>query len=425
MTAALAHDVIRVTRGWSTEEEEEYVRQYVLEVTAHEVGHTLGLRHNFIASARYDVETLVDWTEDHQRVGTSVMDYNPPVIADEGKTQGPYLPIVAGTYDHHAIEYGYRVYESPEAEAEGLEGLASQWADPDLMFATDEDAGFGGANMDPRVSRYDFSSDPLAFLGRNVELTHVLWENLGGLVEDGESYWTLRNAFDRSWRAFATAGMVAGKTIGGVYQSRAHQGDEGGGLPFQPVPAAEQRRALTLVAEQLWAPGTYTLPDGLLAKLQFNQIGDLEWSNFSAPRQDYPLHEMVAQVQRVPLDLMFHPARLARMVDLAEMTEDTLSVEELFVTIRGAIWSDVGRGAIDSHRRDLQLAHVAHLGALVLGKSEGAPSDAVSLARLELAELQALSARMAIRTGDRTSKAHLMRIRDEVAKVLGAEIALD
>ena len=421
--AGFGYDLVASTRGWTSAEEEEYVRQYVAEVAAHEVGHTLGLRHNFLASGRYDMETLLDWTEDHQAIGTSVMDYNPPVIAPEGNTQGPYLPAQVGPYDRHAIEFGYRVWADAEAEAAGLAALATQGDDPDLLFATDEDAGFSGAHMDPRVSLYDFSSDPLDWFEYNIHLVDVLWENLAGLAEEGDNYNAVRSGFDRTWRQYVLGGLVAAKHVGGLYQGRSHVGDENSRLPFTPVSAEEQRRALAFLGEHIWAAGTFDLPEGLLARLQMDQIEDLEWSRYLATRQDYPLHEVVAAVQAAPLDMLFDPARLNRMVDITAMADDAFTIDELFKTLRKSIWSELSlRGPIDSHRRVLQQAHLDHLVATSLHQNPGAPADAVSLARAELRELLALCRRAAPRMSDRTSRAHLERIGAEITQVLEAEV---
>ncbi len=426
MAAGFGYDLIGATRGWSSEEEEEYVRQYVAEVTAHEVGHTLGLRHNFLASGRYDMETLLDWTEDHLAIGTSVMDYNPPVIAPEGKTQGPYLPMEAGPYDKHVIEFGYRVYADAEAEAAGLEALAAQQANPDYRYATDEDAGFYGANLDPRVSRYDFSSDPLAWFEYQISLVDTLWENLADLAVEGGDYLAVRSGFDRTWRQYVLGGLVAAKTVGGMYQHRSYVGDEAGELPFVPVSADEQRRAVAFLGEHIWSSGTFDLPDDLQAMLQMDQIGDMEWSRFSADRQDYPLHAMVASVQAAPLDMLFDPARLHRMVDLTAMTDDAYTIDELFSSLRKTIWSELSlRGPIDSHRRMLQQSHVDRLVATALHQNMGAPVDAVSLARLELKELERLCKRSAPRMTDRTSRAHLERVAAEIGQVLSASVEWD
>ncbi len=423
MAAGFAYDAVAATRGWSSEEEEEYVRQYVAEVTAHEVGHTLGLRHNFLASGRYDLDTLTDWTQDHQGIGTSVMDYNPPVLAREGGAQGPFLPMEAGTYDRHVIEYGYTVYDSDEAEVAGLEAIASRQADPDYAYATDEDAGFYGANLDPRVSRYDFSSDPLAWFEYNIGLVGVLWENLDELAAAGGDYLAVRSGFDRTWRNYVLGGLVAAKTVGGMYQHRSHVGDEGGALPFVPVPADEQRRALAFLDEHIWAPGTFDLPDNLQAMLQMDQLGDLEWSRFTAERQDYPLHEVIGAVQAAPLDMLFHPARLNRMVDITKMDADAFTVDDLFTTLRKSIWSELSlRGPIESHRRVLQQTHVDRLTTLALHQVPNAPADAISLARLELRELERLCKRAAPRMSDRTSRAHLERMAAEIDAVLSAAV---
>jgi len=423
MAAGFAYDLVGATRGWSSEEEQEYVRQYVAEVSAHEVGHTLGLRHNFLASGRYDMETLLDWTEDHLATATSVMDYNPPVIAPEGQSQGPYLPMAVGSYDRHAVEYGYRVFADADAEAAGLQALAAKGALPDYAFSTDEDAGFWGAHLDPRVSRYDYSSEPLAWFAYNISLVDRLWENLGELAVQGGDYNAVRSGFDRTWRNYVLGGLVAAKHIGGLYQDRSHVGDEGGALPFTPVSAADQRAALDFLADEIWAPGTFDLPADLQAMLQMDQLGDLEWSRFTAYRQDYPLHEVVAQVQGAPLAMLFDPARLSRMVDVSVMTDDTLSIDELFSTLRKTIWSELSlRGPIDSHRRTLQQSHVDHLVATALHQNPGAPADAVSLARLELTELQRLCKRAAPRMSERTSRAHLERLAAEIGQVLDATV---
>ena len=135
--------------------------------------------------------------------------------------------------------------------------------------------------------------------------------------------------------------------------------------------------------------------------------------------------EMVAMIQAIPLDMIFDPQRLSRMVDMGEMGTDNLGIDELFTTVRTSIWSELrSRTPIDVHRRSLQQAHVDRLVDLVLHRVPSAPADAVSLARLELQEIRGLCTTGIARSRDRTTRAHLSRIQAEVTKALDADIAL-
>src|SRR5205807_1793820 len=127
-------------RGELTPEVQERVmREWIIEVTAHEVGHTLGLRHNFRASTILKVDELNDLqkTDTIGQTG-SVMDYNPIFIASKGERQGHFLTPTLGPYDYWAIEYAYKPIQGDE-KAE-LSKIASRAADPMVAYSTDEDA---------------------------------------------------------------------------------------------------------------------------------------------------------------------------------------------------------------------------------------------------------------------------------------------
>jgi hypothetical protein len=418
-----AHAVLSTRADWTSEDEEDFAHQYMREVTAHEVGHTLGLRHNFIASTIYSVSEVTDWTHDHLASATSVMDYSPPVVAPEGKAQGPYLPGEVGSYDKFAIRYGYSPIEGAKDSSDELEALtaiAREGAQTGHGFATDEDAGFSGRALDPRVSRFDFGADPLEWYAHTLGQVRLLWTRLDTLVEDGDSYVAVRNGFDRGWRDVVDAGLVASKYVGGVYHVRHHVGDPDGQLPFVPVPADEQRRALAFIHDELWAPGLYDDAAKVLNKVQFQRHVDLSWSVFESGRIDYPLHEVVANMQAIPLNILFQPERLARIQDVQKMDPEGLTLDELFTTVRQNIWTELGSSStIDSHRRALQNDHLDTLLWLVLD-DPGHPDDAIALARAELGTLRAQVNRAAPRMRDRISKAHLEAARDQIDASLKA-----
>jgi hypothetical protein len=140
----------------SKEIPEEFIGQALKHVVMHEVGHSLGLRHNFKASTMLPVEQLNDTaiTRVKGLVG-SVMDYSPVNIAPRGKTQGDFYSTTLGPYDYWAIEYAYKPIDGDEAAE--LKKIAARAPEAELVYATDEDAA---QNNDPRVNRFDLGSDP-------------------------------------------------------------------------------------------------------------------------------------------------------------------------------------------------------------------------------------------------------------------------
>src|SRR5688572_9554302 len=135
-------------------EADAFVASYVKEVITHEVGHTLGLRHNFRSSTVYTAEQLrdKDFTEKNGTVG-SIMDYAPfnlPVNGEKGST---YVMPTIGPYDYWAIEYAYKPLTQGE-ESDVLQRVALRGSkEPWLAYGTDEDSFIGGApqGMDPTV----------------------------------------------------------------------------------------------------------------------------------------------------------------------------------------------------------------------------------------------------------------------------------
>jgi len=137
---------------------DDLIQQAVKYVVMHEVGHTLGLRHNFKASAMLPNDQLHDPKVTHIKgpVG-SVMDYAPANLAPKGVAQGDYYSTTLGPYDYWAIEYAYKPVSSSEAEE--LKKIAARGAQPGHDFGADEDTFL---SADPLVNRFDLGEDPIA-----------------------------------------------------------------------------------------------------------------------------------------------------------------------------------------------------------------------------------------------------------------------
>ncbi|OYW24398.1 MAG: hypothetical protein B7Z55_02270, partial [Planctomycetales bacterium 12-60-4] len=163
---------------------QEFLEQALKEVTMHEVGHTLGLRHNFKASAWKTLAEIQDPGKPaSEPTVASVMDYSPVNIAPAGAKQTAYYTSTIGPYDMWAIEYGYKEISGDESAE--LAKIAARSAEPGLDYATDEDTR--SSDPDPLSNRFDLGKDPIEYARQQVkvvsELTPKIMERA---VQDGE-----------------------------------------------------------------------------------------------------------------------------------------------------------------------------------------------------------------------------------------------
>ncbi len=399
--AAFGHALL-TARGMrpGSPEEDAYVREFLVAGTVHEVGHTLGLRHNFRAS------TLLANGDLHDEAKTtatgltgSVMDYTAVNLAPEGVQQGQYYQTTLGPYDYWAIEYAYKLTgaERPRDELDELGRIASRAAERELAYATDEDAmGFVAApiGMDPRSQLWDLGADPIGYYAVRVKLAREIWDSLpGNVTREGEGYQLARRAFNRALSEYFPAITSVTKHVGGVMHNRHHVGDPGGSPPYVPVPAAEQRRALEWLDTYLFGPDAFAFKPEVVNALAAERFGRTSWF-VVLPRLDYPIHNTVLAMQNLALARLYHPALLDRVVDMEAKAADGgyVDMAEIFATLRDGIWSEVKAGggtpSIDSFRRALQRRHLEYLVPLATREVELAPAEATTLARYDLMQLK-------------------------------------
>ncbi len=425
---------------------DELIQQAVKETVMHEVGHTLGLRHNFKASTMLKYDQLNDTSVTRVKgLSGSVMDYNPVNLAPKGVKQGDYFSTTLGPYDYWAIEYAYKPLDGgTHGEREKLQEIARQIAKPGNDFSTDEDMY---ASSDPLVHVWDLGSDPMKFGQDRIKLTAELMKGMAERVVDkGEGYQRVRDAFDLLLRHYANGSYLVTAYVGGVHMNRDHRGDPDGRDPFVPVQADRQREALRFLQEQVLSDKPFQFPPELLRKLAADRW--LHWGSEQALASvEYPLNRKVLGIQRTVLNHCFDPAVLSRVQDSAAQSrpeEKPLQVAEIFRGITEGVWSDLappvdGKKEVQSSviRRNLQREHVKKLSDVVLGKRTlvfsiqmffsapaPMPPDARSLARMHLREIAgriagALNRKDAV---DDATRAHLEECQERIAKVLSASV---
>ncbi|HET9481295.1 MAG TPA: zinc-dependent metalloprotease, partial [Candidatus Polarisedimenticolia bacterium] len=412
-----------------SEEEDRYVNDFITHVMAHEVGHTLGLRHNFRASQVQPFDQLQNTARTNQQGLTgSVMDYIPVNLAPSGGTQGQYWQTTLGDYDYWAIEYAYRTIpgvKTSEDELPELRKTATRVAEAGLHYGTDED------NSEPRTNMWDIGQDTLAYHRARVGLARELWSRIPTtLAKEGEGYQKIRRSFEAGLFELFPAAINVSKTIGGIHTHRDHVGDPQGRLPYEPVPAERQREALAFLRQNLFESDSFRLSSDLLNRLAASRWWDFDFSVFRMPRTEFPLHDTVLFMQQVTLNQLYSPIKLDRLQDL-EMHygagQKPFTMAEMFNGLYESIWSEVGPSgskSIDSFRRGLQRAHLEKLIGLLVRPLPGTPEDAGTMARANLVDLKGrIDATLRAGSGaDALTRAHLEETRSRIEAALQAQM---
>ncbi len=304
-------------------EDPEEVRQMALQrirqLSAHEVGHTLGLSHNYISSSQVGARRY------------SVMDYPHPMVEldeDGGVELRDAYPDGIGDWDTHWIRYGYTDFAPGTDVDTALEGILMEAASEGLTFISDDDARPAGS-AHPNTHLWDNGANSAIELNRMMEVRRVALDQFGeSAIKEGMPLATLEETLVPLYLHHRYQIEATSKVIGGLYYTYAMRGD--GQEPRRFVPADEQWAAVEALIRTL-SPAELTIPRAILDQLP--------------PRPfRYPPHQELfarhtglvfdavspaAAAADMTLAFLFHPERSARMIQQKALQPDLPGLSEV------------------------------------------------------------------------------------------------
>ena len=370
---------------FSEEEMKKMVDETIIELMLHEVGHTLGLSHNFRSSQIWDKSQVHDknLTEKEGLTG-SVMDYNPLNLTRDRSKQGNYQSVVPGPYDKWVIAYSYTPsLDDAAAEKARVATLLSRSTDPLLTFGNDADAHRSPSmGIDPTINTWDMSSDAIGYGIERIELCKDIMKNAHSkLTPEGKSYQELLSAYySLTWNYFRPLNVIV-RYIGGIKIDRSFAGQNAEAKPFTPVSQKEQKRAMNAIVHYGFSPNAFEFPKSVYPYLQSQRRGWDHWGNTEDPK----ILERIGFFQRTLLSHILSPTVLNRMSNTRYYGNGYAPSEMLSDATVGIFKADL-KGNVSPARQNLQITYV---NGLINGLTKGSTNNIAKSAMLyQLKEIQ-------------------------------------
>ena len=347
-------------------EDNDPLMQYITNLTLHEVGHTLGLRHNFRGSQLYSPTEIHNKEITGNTIMSSVMDYDPINVAPEGVEQGIFFSTVPGVYDKWAIKFGY----TPNLSSEDRKALLLESVKRELTFGTDDEAmSYPGNNIDPRTKRYDMSSDPIAYAADITTIIDKKINELSNIYSDEETFNNYTDAFYRFFRTKGRFLETVAQQIGGVYINKIASSQKEY-TSLEAVPYEKQKQAMSLLAEKVFANGAMNYDQKILSNLIYERDTKDSLSE-DGNNNDPDFHALVLSSQKNILRNILHPNVMKRLIN-SSLYGNEYMPSEVLADLNSAIF--ISGEDPDTFKMSLQSSYVD----LLLSGFKDGPYDEVS-----------------------------------------------
>lgn len=390
--------------------DDELMGQLIRFVSSHEVGHTLGLRHNFGSSSTVPVENLRNkaWLKANGHT-PSIMDYarfNYVAQPEDNVGEAGLMPRI-GDYDDWAIEWGYRRfynYNSPEKEKAHLnKWVMEKLQNPRLWFGTETNP------YDPRSQSEQVGDNPMIAGKYGVKNLQRIMENIEAWsTKPNEDYSSLNNRFTQVSGQFARYLGHVSKYIGGVKETPKMV--EQKGAIYELVSKSEQKEALKFLSENVFTTPNWLLKTSVLTKIDKSPV------------------EVVENLQKAVLNRVLSEGVLNKLYEGESLDANAYAVYDYLQDIKNSVFSELKSSSkIDIYRRNLQKNFVETLIARTQASKPSTGrnaetisdnSDVKSLTRGVLREIKADASKNAQNAQDAVTKYHLEDLVYRIDKAL-------
>ena len=345
------------------EMEKDLVKQSLYRLVLHEVGHTLGLNHNFKGSTLLSNEELNNKEIVNEKgVCNSVMEYPAINIAKNPKNQGLFFDIKPGFYDIWAIQYGYSEFINEDIEKASLAKILSRSTEKELAFANDAlDMRYPGKGTDPDAMIYDLSSNPIDHSIDKMEMIVDILKRLKDkYTEKNDTYQELYQAYRTLVYSYFQALEIVSRQIGGVHVDLSHTYQEVSVKPFEAVDINTQIKAMNVLSEYGFS-NKVLLQDDVFAYLQQQRRGFRVSS-------DPTIHQRILTYQSRLLNHLLNSNVLLRITNSA-LYGNKYKLTDYMIDLRNSIFLSDMNSNISTVRQNLQISYVKRLISIIAPKT--------------------------------------------------------